>query len=619
MSRRLVVLLALVLLLGAPGWAQSGSEVAQDSLARLTRVVEEGRPFGPQDREWLARLQARLGRESMEIPDPQHPERTLRVETALTVERLNATPGAAKALRDALTAMLAASRERRSVDLGGVTLDVHSGDLSSLLCADYTPMEFQVLFARARQAGVFDVRVDPATGLVATSGGAEIAEMAERQWVTDTVRTGELERRVDPAGWRRAVDTLSRYYTNPTEQAAFDRAIADPRTYRDGGPEEGVAHIFYPKTLQRDPSWFNNKRLESHGLALRAFVETAREGEVDDRTLRALANLAAYFRAIDYPTAPSAGNWEETPFPGGLTWDTEAIRSALADLRALLKARPEVRARLLAVRHGAWLADGPALDRLIAAGQERVRRTYLAESPGHREMDASLVFLATSTVTLDDDPARDVERFLEMLETVEKALVRRNGMIRYAPFTLTLKDGRQVKSPDSYLTLNYNVATDPTGRLNLEWKRVLDAFGSQDASDPEVFAARARLSTPDTEAEWFMVSDLSRGYARQAMKLLDARVSRPDLMERAWAGATRNLNRAYARITGVPGGVKANGLPAPSWSVPEAWQSVSTLDGGRAPLPGVNTPLTWAQVSLYEASDAYMTGLLRLEAAGIAP
>lgn len=596
MSRRsLLLTLLLVLTLVVPALAQV-DPVAEEALARLTRLVQEGRPFGEGDRDWLSRLQARLGRSTMEIPDPEHPGRTRKVETALTVERLNATPGAAKSLRDALAAMLAASTPRPA------------NGLDRLLCETYTPATFERLFDRARREGVFAVRVDPATGLVATSGGAEVAEMAERQWVTDTVRTGELERRFHPEGWRKAVHTLARFYTNPTEQAAFDRAIADPRTYREGGAVEGVAHIFYPRTLERDPAWFNNKRLESHGLAMRAFVDALRAGELEPRVLQALANLAGYFRAIDYPSAPSAGNWEETPFPGGLTWDTEAIRSAYAALRDLLRERPDVRDRLVA--KASWLADGAELDRLIAAGQERVRRTYLAESPGHREMDASLVFLATSTVTLDDDPARDVEKFLTMLETVESALVRERGMIRYAPFTFTLQDGTQVKSPDSYLTLNYNVAIDPTGKLNLEWKKVLDAFGSQDASEPEVFAARARLSTPQTEAEWFMVSDLARGFVRQATKLREAGVSRPDLAERAWAGATRNLNRAYGRLTG-PRDTKANGLPAPAWAVPEAWQYVSTMDGRRATLPGVNTPLTWAQVSLHEASVAFLEELRR--------
>ncbi len=290
--------------------------------------------------------------------------------------------------------------------------------------------------------------------------------------------------------------------------------------------------------------------------------------------------------------------------------------------------RPDVlrvRRRLLAMPHGSLLGRTAELDRWIAAWTRRVRRTFLAESPGHREMDSSLVFLASSSGTLADDPLLDVALNLELLDTLERALVREEGMIRYAPFTLTLKEGTEVRSPDSYLTMNYHIAADRDGRLNLEWKRVLDEFGSKDASDPQVFAARASLSTPDREAEWFMVSDLARGYVRQAMKVLDAA---PDgqltadqraLLERAWAGATRNINRSYARVTGNPGGIKSNGAQAPPCAVPEAWQHVTCIPEGVATVPGANTPLAWAQVSLWGASREFLAGLVRLEAAGLQP
>ncbi len=633
----------------APASGPDPLAVARQAHRNLARILEEGRPFGPQDAAWLARLQQSVGRASMTIPDPEEPGAFKTVDTRLTVERLNAFPGAARALHEALATMLFATGNRPALmPLGDIHLPVHNRALGGLVRARYQADSFQALFERARQQGTFGLRVDGRTGLASTSGvsSAENPEMSNRQWVTDTVRTGEMERELDPPGWRRALGTLAGFYTNPTEQAAFDRAIANPATYREGGPEEGVAHIFFPDTLQRDPSWFNNKRLESHGLALRAFAEALTAGlvrgegwgfadsrAVDDRVLRSVANLAAYFVALDYPSAPSAGNWEETPFPGGLTWDTEAIRGGLAAVRDFMAnpaydGNPEVvrvRRRLLAMPHGSLLGRTAELDRWIAAGSRRVRRTFLAESPGHREMDSSLVFLAASGGTLADDPLLDVSLNLELLGTLERSLVRENGMIRYAPFNLTLKDGTQVRSPDSYLTLNYHLAADPEGRLNLEWKRVLDEFGSKDASDPQIFAARARLSTPDREAEWFMVSDLARGYVRQAMKILDvARDGRltadqQDLLERAWAGATRNVNRAYARVTPDPGGLKSNGAAGPAWAVPEAWQHVTCIPQGTAMVPGANTPLAWAQVSLWGASREFLAGLRRLEAAGLRP
>ncbi len=625
------------------------AQVAREALGHLDRVLQEDRPFGPQDSAWLTRLEEALGRRSMSVPDPEHPGGSRTLDTRLTPERLNAYPGSARILRQTLATLLYATENPPQVQhLGEIRIPVHNRALGELLRPGYDPASFRALFERAGKMGAFGLEIDPETGLASTSGvsSTENPEMSDRQWITDTVRTGEYKRHLHPEGWRRALQTLARFYTNPTEQAAFDRAIADPATYREGGPEEGVAHIFYPHNLSRDPDWFNNQRLESHGLALGALAEALKAGmvhgeawgfpdsrSVEDPVLQAVANLSAYFVALDYPSAPSAGNWEETPFPGGLTWDTEAIRNGLALVRDFMAnpaydSNPEVvrvRTRLLAQPHGAILGRTAELDRWIEAGSRRVRRTFLAESPGHREMDSSLVFLATSSGTLADSPALDVALNLELLGTLERALVREDGMIRYAPFTLTLKEGTEVRSPDSYLTMNYHIAVDREGRINLEWKRILDEFGSKDASDPEVFAARASLSTPDREAEWFMVSDLARGYARQAMKILDSLKGRQPsrderaLLERAWAGATRNMNRAYARVTGSPGGLKSNGVPAPDCAVPEAWQHVSRLPSGSARVPGANTPLAWAQVSLWGASREFLAGLERLQTAGLLP
>lgn len=342
MSRRLIrwFVLALVWmalpgpLLASPA-AEEPVEVARQALGRLTRMVEEGRRFGPQDAAWLSRLQESLGRATMSVPDPDRPGVTRILDTRLTPERLNAFPDSARVLRDTLATVLEATEKPpRIQQLGEIQVPVHNLALGELLQPTYRVASFRALFEKARQMGTFDLRIDPDTGLASTSGvsSSENPEMSERQWVTDTVRTGEYKRRAEPAGWRRALLTLARFYTNPTEQAAFDRAIAEPDTYRQGGPEEGVAHIFYPQTLQRDPDWFNNQRLESHGLALGALAQAltagmvrqepwgfADSGAVDDRILKAIANLTAYFVALDYPSAPSAGNWEETPFPGGLT------------------------------------------------------------------------------------------------------------------------------------------------------------------------------------------------------------------------------------------------------------------------------------------------------------
>lgn len=544
------------------------------------------------------------------------------------MEKLN-QPGQLSSLVQALQVLLTASQPQIThLQLDG-PVAVHNPQVALWLRPSYTAAQFAKLWHNCQKHGVFQVRVHPQTGLIATSGGEENPDMAARQWVTDSIRCGELERPQAPQGWRQALQTLAGFYTGPQEKAAFLKAIQDPQSYRQGGPEEGVAHIFFPSTLQRDPAWFNNKRLESHGLALQAFCQsilarTEPWGLKDPppAVLESIVLLANYFLALDYPTAPSAGNWEETPFDGGLTWDTQAIRGGLEALLQLLSSKhPElapIQARLLQLP-GAERLTPTALRQAIAAGQDRLRRTYLAESPGHREMDSSLVFLSQTDLQLDDDPLESARRHLQLLSQVERALVREHGMLRYAPFQLQLRDGKVVLSPDSYLTLNYNVALDREGRLNLEWKRILEEFGSKDASDPQVFAARAGLSTPDCEAEWFMVSDLAHGYAHQAENLLNIPGPEARQMEqKAFQAATRNLNRAYARITSPQGSRKANGEMAPGWAVPEAYQQVSSLlDHPRhQALAGVNTPLTWASASLDAASRAYLKLLQHKESEG---
>lgn len=619
--------------------------VARQSLEATKRVVQAGGQFTAADAAWLAELQNTLGRAQMTVPDPDSPGGVTTVDCSLSVANLNSIPHAAESLRDALQAMIQASELAAPLfDYGSGSVPVYNGWLFDKMCTNYDSASFAELYAVAQAHKLFAVSVNAQTGLVGTSGGAENFEMSARQWVTDTVRTGELEKSVAPQAWPKALQMLASFYTNASEQKAFDKAIADPHSYREGGPEEGVAHIFFPATLQRDSSWFNNKRLESHGLALAAMVEAILAGntsseawgiaEPSDSMLEAVANLTAYFVAIDYASAPSAGNWEETPFAGGLTWDSEAIRLALVDVRNLMfspkyatnAGMAKVRNRLLHTKHGKLLAQPGALDEAIASGLARVRRTYMAESPGHREMDASLVFVACSPVLLDDDALVSIGKKLELLEALERTLVRRHGMLRYAPFKMQLKDGSVVESPDSYLNLNYNVACDNEGRINLRWKQTLDGFGSKDASDPEVFAARAKLSTADREAEWFMVSDLARAYTRQAMAILEYAQARSvkgttavltteekRMLSVAWQGATRNINRAYARVTPAYASVKSNGLVAPDSAIPEAWQYVSAIPNGSQALPGVNTPLTWAQVSLWGASREYAAGLHRLE------
>jgi hypothetical protein len=595
--------------------------VAEASLAHLEALG--ARSPTAADQTWLSQLQAVLGAPQGGALSPLD-------------------PGQRAVLRDTLKVLLAASAYRPyQVALGGGELEVHNREIADRLRFRYTRSTFLELVSFAEDHHVFDLQEDPRTGLVRACGvsAEENREMGERQWVTDTVRLGDLQRERSPQGWRRALLTLSRFYTQPAERAAFARAIERPETFREGTASEGVAHIFDPRTLQRDPGWFNNGRLESHGLALRAIAETVVAGpvwgeswgftdtdlfaaEALEAVAETLSQLAQYFDALDYPTAPSVGPWEETRLDGGLAWDTEAVRAGLAALRDLLfDPAYDANARVARVRAAnrarphrlATVTDLRRLDALIDRGRARVVEAVTGASTVRestaRPIDSASTFIAASNAKLAGTPLADVEQHYRLLDTLAQHLVRRNGMIRYAPFEVALADGGRGTSPDSYLCKNYWVALDRDGRVDLEWRRRALAFGSKDASDPEVFMARSALATADTEAEWFMVSDLSRGYGVQVAKLLGplAREGRAAttheraLIDVGLRKQTEAINRAYARITGE-GSTKSNGKPAPAFAVPEAYEAVSALDSSTRYLPGADTPLSWAAASLYAAS-----------------
>jgi hypothetical protein len=312
------------------------------------------------------------------------------------------------------------------------------------------------------QRSLFQPVLDEA-GLVVTSTAPENRSMHGNRWVTDCVHTLAL---LTPSLRPNVIHFLAAHYTSAEEQAAFHRVIARPELYRSmADAREGVAHIFQVErtgqewVTRRDSAWFNNKRLESHGLALRTFCEYllgelgAAPGPPEDRVCRAVAALALYLQAIDYVSAPSAGAWEEIPLPGGLSWDTEAIRQGFVALQRLLFSRPaSIKMGITMGASGARIADegrrlaalagkpgaaalfeDPApVQRLIDDGAAVVRqRVFLrAEAPGYRGLDASLAFLAQSDVRVAEDPAENARAYRALLDALEGALVRPSGMIR---------------------------------------------------------------------------------------------------------------------------------------------------------------------------------------------
>jgi hypothetical protein len=533
---------------------------------------------------------------------------------------------------------------------------IHNRAIADKLSQTYNSKTFGELFELCRRKGVFAIKINEENGLVTTAEAEENWDMSGRQWVTDTVRCGDIERELSPHAWRRAMLTLCDFYNGAREVEAIEKSVADPNYYRQGGLLDGVAHIFIPHTLDRDETWFNNKRLESHGLALKAICDTVLHGaagkswgfdageiaEHGAKIGRTLVLLASYLKAINTNPppeatkeaspanqgepridfgAPSAGPWEEIPFPEGLTWDTEAIRSGFESLHNLLNnprwdatsitsMRKEIRKHHLA----SWLAsESPVLETLLRLARGKIidrlfGQTLPVENP-HRPIDCSLAFITTSTIALADDIVEDVQLHIKLLQVLEEKLVGAHGIVRYAPFDLPVGDDKVEAVFDSYLADNYWLLPALRSQLNGLGQGQLRDWGSSDCSSHEDYVSRVRLAREETEAQWCFVSVMAEGYLRQVEKLFtfkEAQANR-ELVELAVAKAGEFLNRSFARIT-APGMIKANGRDCPAWAIPEAYEMVSPGFDSRArettnltALPGANTPLAWGQASLFSA------------------
>jgi hypothetical protein len=648
-----------------------------EALSQLEEVARGGRPLSLSDQNWLSHLGKSLTRETLPIALDGQTVDLLKVENLLNWQKTTGAESNEALLKllqkfkTSLRAMLCAStHEPAYLDEDSHKIPVHNLEVASYLKASYTSESFAALFDFCQARQVFALSVNEQNGLVRTAEAEENWDMSGRQWVTDTVRCGDMERSLKPLAWRRAMLTLCRFYGQSEEVEAITKSIAKPEFYRSGGLLDGVAHIFLPETLKRDTTWFNNKRLESHGLALKAICDTviaAANGEdygfsekeiADNSELIAttIVMVASYLKAINTNeagefdfNAPSAGPWEEIPFPLGLTWDTEAIRSgfeSLQTLMALTSAKADaILSNISQNKYAEWLysqGQRNTLAELIKAARTKIlERLFSAPLPienPHRPSDCSLAFIATSTIKMHDHPIEDVRLQYRLLSAIEQLLVRDHGIVRYAPFNLPLASGHSEQVFDSYLADNYWLLPELRAAISGHSSHLKD-YGSSDCSTNDDYLARVRQARPGSEAQWCFVSVLAEGYCRQVEKLLNMKGSaQGNLNEQEVAGliaqgqaqATRFINRSYARIT--PGNdstndskkaqhYKANGMPCPGYAIPEAYEMVSPLNlsgatklpSGQTAVAGANTPLAWGQASLHSASTLYLKNLRELE------
>lgn len=611
-------------------------KIAKKAFEKLSRNIEKNTKLTQNDEKWVSKLGKIFGADSFTVNNPDNPTQLITINSKLSIEKINQGNNM-ETLKNALKVMIAAAEYKpNKVKFGDITYNVHNKKIAGLLREKYDSESFADLQKYLDSKRIFDMTDDSNYGIVLDKnrgipkicGATENWDMSARSWITDIMRIGGMQKKKRPETWTKALNTIGEYYSKQKDN--FARLISSPESYREGDALQGIPHIFLPKTLEPDSNWFNNKRLESHGLALKEFCNGILDGigkgkkygyqsseSIPQNVLEAIDNLSKYFKAIDYPTAPSAGNWEEIPLKGGLTSDTEAIRSGFAAFKRLMYSpkysgnaeMQKVRTRLNALNP----LKEDEINKLIDDGTTRVRKTYLEEAPGIRPHDSSLIFVTTSDIKLADNVLDDVKKHMEILDSVEKNLVRKNGVIRYAPFNFKLSNGEFGSSPDSYLNLNYFNAVDNNGKLNLDWKEILDKFASKDCSEPDMFFARAKLSTPNKEAQWFMVSDMSVGYGKQIEKLIKLAKNEKrkftkeekQLITILRAKQTEYLNRALARISDENpqkiSQIKANGLDMPSVTVSEAMQYVSDVNGKNKMVQGTNAPLAWAVSSLYNA------------------
>jgi hypothetical protein len=323
--------------------------------------------------------------------------------------------------------------------------------------------------------------------------------------------------------------------------------------------------------------------------------------------------------------------------------------------------------RKLIVTHnfGQWLNSVRTIDLLIKQARGKIidrlfGQALPMESP-HRPIDCSLAFISTSTISFDDAVISDVLLHFQLLNVLEEHLVRANGIVRYAPFELTMEDGHKEPVFDSYLADNYWLL--PELRLHISGLSPETSaqrhFGSSDCSSQDAYLMRVKTARACTEAQWCFVSVIAEAYCRQVQKLqksqqdqklqklqqdqklqklqqdqnlqklqqdrslqkenesgkdqekTEADIAEDDLAKLITFGihkAGEYLNRSFARITAA-GSVKANGRDCPAWAIPEAYECVSPVGALSrthcGAVAGANTPLAWGQASLFSASTLF--------------
>lgn len=238
-------------------------------------------------------------------------------------------------------------------------------------------------------------------------------------------------------------------------------------------------------------------------------------------------------------------------------------------------------------KYGEVFKDKTELYNLLKSGEQRIQDVYHQESPRAsvkldnpfferclgRKSDSAMAFIPQTEILNSGNIVADSISKIGLLRQLERDLVKENGAMRY--------------KNDEYLNLDYHKLTN----VWVENKR-------------------------QNEAQWFLVSEISKGYGKIVKDLIKhiqehgQNNKTKKLLDYALKKETEFINRSYARIT-PKNSVKANGYSCPAYKVPEAYEAISTNTGIKY-VPGAHTPLTWAESSLLEASELFMENLNKL-------
>lgn len=483
----------------------------------------------------------------------------------------------------------------------GYSLHVHNTKIADNLQSAYTTESFQRLFKLADENGVFNLHYNEQTGFFKTSLVCAKHDnlMANLVWVTDTCNYMPVLKDKYPDKAVPIMEKISHYYK--TQETAINKVIKNPILYKFNRlwaafSKNGTGHVFNPKNYKTH-KWYPRTRLESVGLYLQTVSDLVKEGfnganygykkasDISDKTVDAIANLTKYIKTINYPYAKSTNSWEEHTFRCTATSDTAILNQALRKIMDLMYGETSnkeiqiLRDRIKSSKNGDVFLDKTALETLLKRGEYRIRHDNMSEAFDQRKHDAALSFVAQSenySHNIIKDINENVKRLmsLEQGDTTHKPLVRNNGIVRY--------------NKDQYLYLNSNIVKNKN------------------------------YMPPDMEAEWFLVTEISKGYGTQLKKLLNhiekkngnITQEEKELKDFLLSKQTEYINRGYARITGADS-FKADCVPCNEWLVPEAYQAVSSRKGVKC-VPGDNSPLAWAQSSLYSASKALQENLQKL-------